>query len=160
MDLTETPVQPAHPWWRRNLLALVLGAAVVVLAAVLLVVLLPRGGPAAATQTVTVKFHLDDYDTAYAGCHGQGGYSDIGPGTPVTVRNASGEVLGAAALGAGKASSNGVQASSCDWTVTIDGVRSGESFYSAEVGKRGAITKPGGDLTGNGWTFDVSLGSL
>src|SRR4051794_25309552 len=80
------------------------------------------GGDAEAaseTKTVTVTFHLADFDTAYFDCQGAGGYSDIGPGTSVTVKNGDGKVLGAAALGTGIPSSNGVQAAFCDWTVRL-----------------------------------------
>lgn len=110
------------------------------------------------TKTVTVEFRLADYDTAFLGCEGQGGYSDIGPGTSVTIKNGGGEVLGAGELGEGKPSSNGVQQTFCDWTVEIPGVPAGEDFYVAEVADRGEITLSGEDLAGAGWVFEVSLG--
>lgn len=112
-----------------------------------------------AGETVTVQFRLSDFDTAYLGCEGAEGYSDIGSGTSVTIKNGSGDVLGAASLGKGKSSSNGYQAAYCDWTVEIPDVPAGEDFYVAEVASRGEITLSEKDLEANDWTFEVSLGS-
>lgn len=112
------------------------------------------------TETVTVSFHLADYDTAYYGCQGTGGYSDISPGTSVTVKNGDGKVLGATTLGVGTASSNGAQQAYCDWTVKVPDVAADEGFYAVEVGSRGAVTMSKDDLAGKKWTVSVSLGSL
>jgi hypothetical protein len=118
------------------------------------------GADAAApkAKTVTVNFHLADYDTAYFQCQGAGGYSDIGPGTTETNKNGDGKVLGAKSLGTGKSSTNGRQAAFCDWTVRIPGVPAGEKFYSTEVGSRGAVTSSAADLAKADWTVNVSLG--
>jgi hypothetical protein len=105
------------------------------------------------TRDVTINFVLNDSDTARAGCIGQGGYSDIGPGTPVTLKNASGTILGAASLGSGSASTG-----TCLWSVTLRDVPLDEDFYSAEVADRGAITHSLAELRSNNYQFDVSLG--
>ncbi len=110
------------------------------------------------TKTVTVYFQLVDFDTAFLDCEGTGGYSDIGPGTPVTLRNGEGEVLGAEPLGDGQPSGNGVQAAFCDWTVEIPNVPANEKFYAVEVGDRGDITASREDLAADRWEFAVSLG--
>jgi len=67
-------------------------------------------------------------------------------------------VLGAAKLGEGEPSSNGRQATFCDWTVEIADVPTGEEFYTVEIASRGEITLSEEDLAVDGWTFDVSLG--
>lgn len=112
------------------------------------------------TQTVTVKFRLADFDTAFDDCEGTGGYSDIGTGASVTIRNGEGDVLGAADLGKGKPSDNGVQAAYCDWTVELSDVPADEDFYVAEVASRGEVTSSREDLEADGWTFELSLGEL
>lgn len=110
-------------------------------------------------QTVTVAFRLADYDTAFYECEGAEGYSDLGPETPVTIRDGSGEVLGVGKLGDGKPSSNGVQAAYCDWTARVD-VPAGEDFYAVEVADRGEMTVSADELAADGWTVSMSLGTL
>jgi hypothetical protein len=156
---------PAPPTTsRRNVAVIVpwtlVGVLTVALAVTLFLWLGPSStpGPAAAkkpaTHDISVAFTLTDADTASAGCVGQGGYSDIGAGTPVTIKNGSGDILGAGDLGEGTAAGGG----ECVWSVKIPNVRLGESFYSAEVGRRGAITSSADELKSNGYAFDLSLG--
>jgi hypothetical protein len=104
-------------------------------------------------RNVIIRFTLYDLETAGASCRGQGGYSDIAPGAPVTVKNESGEILGAGTLGVGSSVSG-----TCIWSVQLSGVPSGEKFYSAEVGDRGAITYSEAELAAADWTFELSLG--
>lgn len=118
------------------------------------------GSDEPATRTVTVEFRLADADTAFFGCKGAGGYSDIGPGTSVTVRNGKGDVLGVGKLGEGLPSNNGVQVYFCDWTVQIPDVPVDEDFYAVEVADRGEITSSGKDLAADDWIVEVSLGEL
>lgn len=112
------------------------------------------------TETVTVQFRLADYDTAFADCQGQGGYSDIGPGTSVTVKSGDGKTLGAVKLGDGEPSSNGVQAAHCDWTASVPEVPADADFYVIEVASRGETTLSREVLAANKWTVDLALGSL
>ncbi|MGY1808554.1 hypothetical protein ACI8AF_14390 [Blastococcus sp. SYSU D00669] len=118
----------------------------------------PTEAPAASSgpedRDIIVNFLLEDAKSAAAGCIGQGGYSDIGPGTPVTIKSGTGEILGAGSLGRGS-NASGVN---CLWSVIVRDVRLGEAFYSAEVGSRGAITYSQAELAGNGYEFDLSLG--
>lgn len=111
------------------------------------------------TRTLTVQFRLADYDTALFDCEGAGGYSDIGPGTAVTVRNASGDVVGSSKLGAGKPSSNGRQAAFCDWTTEVE-VATQDDFYVVEIADRGEITMSADDLAADDWAVSVNLGQL
>lgn len=155
------PPAPATPArWNRALLVpwVLVGVLSIALVVTVALLLLPsKHTPAAAkkpaTHDVAVNFTLTDADTAGAGCLGQSGYSDIGAGTPVTIKSGSGEILGAGSLGTGNATGD-----TCTWTVTIAGVRMGQSFYSAEVGGRGAITSSAGELASNNYSFDLSLG--
>jgi hypothetical protein len=145
---------PATSESSRNLAVIVPWALVGLLSVALAVTLFLWLGPSGTTtHDVTVTFMLTDADTAGAGCVGQGGYSDIGAGTPVTIKSGSGDILGASELGAGTAA-----AGSCLWTVKIPAVPLGQPFYSAEVGRRGAITSSAAELKSNGYAFEVSLG--
>lgn len=119
-----------------------------------------KAAAGAKTTEVTVKFHLEDYDTAFGDCEGTGGYTDIGTGASVTIKSGDGDVLGATKLGKGEASSNGTQMAFCDWTVKVPDVSTEEKFYVAEIAGRGEITSSRDDLAADGWTFELSLGEL
>jgi hypothetical protein len=51
--------------------------------------------------TETSKPYLSSIDSDGSTCHGVHGYSDIGSGTQVMVKNGKGEILASASLGAG-----------------------------------------------------------
>ncbi|WP_179720358.1 hypothetical protein [Petropleomorpha daqingensis] len=165
---------------RRNLAVVIPWTVAAALAvALLLVVFLPTPGArdvsadddtgASATtaaqaadpdaHSVTVNFVLNDAETAASSCVGEGGFGDIGPGTPVTIKNGSGEILGAGSLGVGSPQFTGGRASGCLWVTTLSGVPTNEAFYSAEVGRRGAVTESRADLQAAGWKFELSLGN-
>ncbi|MFF2662868.1 hypothetical protein ACFVUH_36630 [Kitasatospora sp. NPDC058032] len=85
------------------------------------------------------KMTLKDGGAATAAeCGGQGGYDDIGQGTPVTVFNENGKVLAKGALGAGK----GKGLDGCVFTLRVEEVPIGPQFYQVEVSHRGKITLP------------------
>jgi hypothetical protein len=168
----QQPAEPAPPssprpsWLRRHLAVVVPSVLCAALAGTLGVVLLhddTTDGPAEAAapatpQTHAVRVHFELYDqiTALSGCRGgYGGYEDISRGTPVTISNGSGDVLGAGSLGAGTRVGETL---TCTWTVTIPGVPSGERFYTAEIGRRGEITQSESEMVAAGWSFAVSLG--
>lgn len=121
-------------------------------------------------RTITVPgiFVLDDSDSlAYSDpetfgdtsgvmeaggtCMGQGGYSDIGPGTAVTVKNAAGELLTTTELGAGSNTSPGV----CEFTFSFQ-VKEGEDTYVVSVSHRGEASYSFADLESGG--VQLSLG--
>jgi hypothetical protein len=95
-----------------------------------------------------------------ARCYGLDGYSDIGPGTQVTVRNESGTVIGTAALGAGTVEAwpqVGPRARRCVFPFHLAGLPDA-SFYGVEVSDRGEVRYPRAQLEGNGWHVAVHLG--
>ncbi|MBU9763095.1 DUF732 domain-containing protein [Mycobacterium sp. TNTM28] len=67
-------------------------------------------------------------------CQGANGYSDVNPGTPVTVKNGHGDVLVGAALGPGKGDST-----TCTFTFTVP-VTEGEDRYVLSIGRRGEFS--------------------
>ena len=95
------------------------------------------------TVTVTGTFTLRDSDpstyypsitTSGSSCWGTRGYSDIGAGTPVVVKNGKGEVLTTTELGTGTGTS-----SSCVFTFTFKATE-GQDRYMITVSHRGDIS--------------------
>jgi hypothetical protein len=149
-------------WLRRHVAVLVPWTLVVALAAALTVVLVSSsaddaGASAAGTYDVGITFVLYDLETFRNGCVGDGGYSDIGPGAQITVRNGSGDILGVGSLGSGTPTS-GAPKARCTYRATVDAVPAGEGFYSVEIASRGEITQPEAELKANGHEFQLSLG--
>lgn len=121
----------------------------------------PTPTPTPLTHTVTGSFVLTDTSvyssgiTAVGGqCQGADGYSDIGPGTPVTLKDENGTTLADTSLGYGTGT-----VARCTFTFTLTGVTDTAKFYSIEVGRRGAITNSHDELKAAGWTFSLSMGS-
>lgn len=83
-------------------------------------------------------------------CEGAGGYSDVGPGTPVTVKNGKGETLAATMLGQGKGSF-----ANCTFSFTFP-VTEGEDRYVVSVGHRGEFSYSFGQLQARG--IEMRLG--
>lgn len=148
-------------WVRRNLAVLVPWVLVAALGSALVVSLGDAPGSddtAGDSYDLTVEFTLYDYKTFNNGCVGTSGYTDIGPGTQVTVRNGEGTTLGIGSLSTGEGATGSPQAN-CTWQVAIADVPSGEAFYAVEIASRGEITQSEAELAANGYGFSVSLGN-
>lgn len=85
-------------------------------------------------------------------CEGDGGYSDIGPGTPVTVKNEKGEILDSSVLGTGTGTR-----SRCTFEFTLK-VPDTAKFYTFEVGRRGELSYSRAELEAQGWEVGFNLG--
>lgn len=105
------------------------------------------------TATITGSFTLNDENpNAYApaievngsSCTGAGGYSDVNPGTPVTVKNGKGEILTSTYLEPGKGGRY-----MCTFCMTFE-VTEGEEQYVVSVGRRGELSFTFGELKANG----------
>jgi hypothetical protein len=120
-----------------------------------------------------------DVDGSPDDCHGTGGYSDFGPGQPVTVRNSTGQIIGAGTTRA--------TTSKAEFTSRLSAVEKGTSieaaatvydraegivcpllfevkvprvdFYEIEIGRRGKITETLEDLQKNQFVVEFSLGA-
>jgi hypothetical protein len=103
-------------------------------------------------REVIVHFQLNAVGGSGTGCQGTGGYSDIGPGTQVTLKDQSGTILAAGPLG------TPTNSYPCTWTAFLEQVPMDRQFYSLEVSHRGQITKSLQELQSTGYAFDVSLG--
>jgi hypothetical protein len=139
----------AQPVWRQRRFQLLGGAAILVLAVVASVIALISG----SGREMTVNYTLFDSEASCSG--GSGGYSDIGPGNPVTVKNGEGKVLAASSLGA---DGDGVPGVFCTWTVVLDDVPADEDFYSVSIGRRGEISYSQAELESDDWTVELSIG--
>jgi hypothetical protein len=105
------------------------------------------------TATITGSFTLKDDSPSYAypsikvsaaSCTGAGGYSDIGAGTQVTVKNGKGDVLTTSELQPGEGGSL-----RCSFPFTFN-VTEGEDRYIVSVGRRGELSFSFGELKSRG----------
>jgi hypothetical protein len=103
-------------------------------------------------------FELHDYSIYSSGissdgssCEGSGGYSDIGPGTEVVVKDGSGKMLAHTELGSGTGG-----AYSCSFSFTLDVVE-GADDYIVQVSHRGELHKSFTELENDG--VALTLGS-
>ena len=84
-----------------------------------------------------------------------GGYSDIHPGTSVTVRDEAGKILATTTLGAGHYES----AEGCVYGFEVADLPDAK-FYQVEVSHRGEITYSEDELNASGWNVALELGSI
>lgn len=105
------------------------------------------------TATITGTFTLnDDSPSTYSplievdgsSCKGAGGYSDVNPGTPVTVKNGKGEILTTTYLEEGRGGRY-----MCTFGITFE-VTEGEDRYVVNVGRRGELSFSFAELKSNG----------
>jgi hypothetical protein len=128
-------------WW---ILGAVVVAGLVLLGGIVLVAL-----DLAAPKPVAVRGELQLVTTGYlspgTSCEGTGGYSDIGPGQSVMLRDASGRLLAATHLTGGQWTSSGVSRGVCTFQFQFAGVvLDGEpnALYTVAVGtsdRRGEV---------------------
>jgi Protein of unknown function (DUF732) len=90
--------------------------------------------------TITGTFILSDnagvggIESDGTTCQGANGYSDVNPGTIVTLKNGKGEILATTTLGSGKSGS-----ANCTFTFTLP-VTEGQERYVLSVGHRGEFS--------------------
>jgi hypothetical protein len=113
-------------------------------------------GPGAVTShALTGTLTLKAGDSRTPTCEGTGGYSDIHPGTQLTVKDEAGVIVGSGTLGA--ATSPADTRYPCEYPFTISEVGAAK-FYSVEVSKRGALTYSAADMDKMGWKVSLTLG--
>jgi len=100
-----------------------------------------------ASYDPTNEYENPNFQTVGNYCYGNGGYSDLGDATEVTVSGDDGKQLAITTLGSGSASGDGSNVTdTCDFTFQFS-VTEGQSAYVVTVGKRGTET----------YTFDQLL---
>jgi Protein of unknown function (DUF732) len=105
------------------------------------------------TATIAGSFTLKDESPSYAAssievsgssCTGAGGYSDVGPGTQVMVKNGKGDILTTSELESGQGGQF-----LCSFPFSFE-VTEGEDRYIVSVGRRGDLSFSFGELKANG----------
>jgi hypothetical protein len=135
------------PWFRQRRTLAVLGAiAALALIGGLLVNLLTGSTP----QPLTIDVGLLDADSSCSG--GAGGYSDIGPGQPVTVKDENGKILASTVL-----PDTGSSVFGCVWTMQVL-VPGDAQQYGIEMGRRGTVTFSHDKLVADHWKAELSIG--
>ena len=118
------------------------------------------GGGSSSKDTHTIRgaFDLNGKVGNDVSCSPTGGYSDIGPGTSVTVSSGSGEILGVGSLNSGTDKKVSSYSVGCTYNFVVYDVPDAP-FYKVEVANRGALTFSKADMEANLWTVGASLGS-
>ncbi len=132
----------------------VLVAGVVVIVIVVIAAAVGAAHKKAATRTVTGVLVLYDTSSAQASCNTSGtGYEDISEGTPVSITNENGKVVGAADLGAGTR----LGGDECDFSWTATGVGPA-TFYQVTISHRGTVSYSESEMESDGWSVKTTLG--
>lgn len=87
-------------------------------------------------------------------CAGRGAYADLVDGSRVTIANSAATPLGTARLGAGTVE----DANTCRFSFTARGIPEA-AFYLVGIGKRTPLPFSWGELSQDGWTLNIALGS-
>lgn len=122
----------------------------------------------AGTHTITGTMLLTDskmYDEKDA-CNPTGGYSDLGDGAQVTVKDGAGKVLAVGSLETGTGSTKLVDYDSymstyagyCSHNFTISTVPDA-AFYNVEIGHRGGLNYSKAEMSEKSWTVGLSIGN-
>ena len=116
----------------------------------------PASTPSAVAQVYQISgiLSLIDFTSASAGCVGQGGYSDIAPGTQVQVTNQSGAIIGTGTLGSVTASGDGT---TCAFPFIVMGLPRA-TFYGIQVSHRGQQDYSFSQLQADIWRVSLQLG--
>jgi hypothetical protein len=97
------------------------------------------------------SFYSNGISVSGSTCRGANGYSDIGPGTNVTIANANGQLIEQTTLGAGHGNE---YLCIFEFTATLT---EGERSYAFEISHRGKLSSTFDELVSTG--FKASLGN-
>lgn len=120
----------------------------------------PEPPPSGTVHSLTGTFTLvrgDGVSSNFGGngssCHGTGGYSDFQDGMTVVVKDQAGTIVAT-----GATDTAAVSAGNCVMRFSIPSIPDA-TFYSVEIGHRGAVTYSRADMETRGWKLDLTLGS-
>lgn len=166
------PAAPSHSSGRAAAITVVGAPVVVVLIGACVWFVARRNTEHIVSGSMTI---LDsDFSASSIGssCSGKGGYSDIGSGGQVTVKDGTGKTIAVGSLGsghyvdalaaAGLTSTSGRSSSSftvvgCRFTLTVADVPDAD-FYRIEIGHRRPVEHSRNELESMSWNLDLSLG--
>ena len=103
--------------------------------------------------TVIGTVDLVDHSTNANGCTGVGAYADVAPGTPVTLTDGTGAVLGTAELGDPMTFGD----AGCLYTFRLAHVPTTVDVYSLTVGGTEQGVSSRATMDASGWTTEVHL---
>jgi hypothetical protein len=89
------------------------------------------------------------------GCHASGGFSDLEPGTAVTVRDEAGNIIGNGKLDNGEQMRNGIVDAGCRWNFSLSVPKA--DFYAFEIGRREGVTKSFGEMESDDWRIGLEI---
>lgn len=92
-----------------------------------------------------------------AGAAAIGGFDDIVPGVPVTIRDGQGATIGMSRLGTGTYSNWDGTTLDCTFAFSVSDLPASD-FYSIEIGDRDPIPMSNSELESNGWSVAIPLG--
>jgi hypothetical protein len=144
-----TPTAPAPDEQKRKSW-LILGAFLLVAAVAGALIFTLKGTD---DRLLTVELSLLDFDGASDCSGGDGGYSDIGPGMPITVTDEKGTILASTTL----PEQGEVSGFGCVWTMRVP-VTDDAAQYSVGGGRRGSVTYSHQELESQHWKVSLSLG--
>jgi hypothetical protein len=129
--------------------------------------------PTPTSRTIRGTFTLHDASAGWHeghSCQGDGGYLDISPGTQVTLKDASGTIIGTSRLLSGKGLPEGLNGDldlvagvwtadsfHCEFPFEVTDIPPSD-FYSIEISHRGQINYSAKDLDAAGWLLELTLG--
>jgi hypothetical protein len=128
----------------------------IILAVIIVGAFLRSTWQSTASHDIKGTFALTDSGKFTTGqiCQGSGGYDDIQAGAQITVKDGSGKTLATGELVSGVAD----DADTCTFPFVVTGVP-GADFYAISVSHRGEITFSRSQMTSNGWSVGLTLGS-
>jgi hypothetical protein len=140
------PSTPSRP------LSLMIASAVLIIGLLVALLLFLNGS---SERPLKVRLALFDVDGSSDCSGGSGGYSDVGPGMPITVKDQDGKLIGSSSLPSDGEDLNGL---GCVWE-TVVMVPDAAQQYAVEGGSRGAVTFSLDKLQNEeNWTAELSLG--
>ena len=135
---TAPPLPP--PPRRSRRITIGLAVLVVILAIVVPVAVWAArsSGPKEFTITGTIDVHDSVKSSARLGfaCEGSGGFSNIGPASPVLVKDETGTVIAVGEM----TGSRSISSKLCELSFTADDVPAGRNYYLVEIARRGELT--------------------
>lgn len=150
------PPAPPTPWYRQRRLQVLAGIVTALVALAIVLPLTLAGGPPEVPMTIGIAL-IDSEDGGNCSAGGDGGYSDIEPGMPVTVEDENHKILASTSL-----PSHGYEGDSsvdmgCVWQMKVT-VPSDRQQYGVTAGRRGTVTFDRAELIRDKWEATMSLG--
>jgi len=142
--------EPA-PAPNRNRRYLLLGGALALVVIVVVAIVALTGS---SDRPLKVSIALFDLDGSSDCSGGTGGYNDIGPGMPVTVKDETGKIIGSGSL---PEHGKDLEGLGCEWSISVI-VPDDAKQYAVEGGDRGAVTYSRAQLDKDGWKAELSIG--